>query len=190
NRSGARPPDFRAGRLWPLVAPALRRGAAGQASPPSQPDGMSVRILMAEVQMRTVWRTVLVLLVVAGVIAYLGLDRFLKRTIETQSTDSLRLSTTLSRAHLSVLGGKLELNRLQIASPQGFSAPHMLELGDVDLAVRYRQLRNDPIHVQSLRIDKPRLIIEQSKGALNFKKAADGMPAHDSSSEKPVRLVI
>jgi hypothetical protein len=143
--------------------------------------------------MKPLRRTVLVLfslLVVAGVIAYLGLDRILKTTVEKQSSASLKLSTTLNSARLSLFGGKLNLNRLRIASPQGFSAPHMLELGDTDLAVRYGQLRKDPIHVQSLTLNQPRLVIEQSNGALNFKKAMDRMPASDNSAEKPVKLVI
>jgi hypothetical protein len=66
----------------------------------------------------------------------------------------------------------------------------MLELGEVDLAVSYGQLRKDPIHVQSLTLDQPRLVIEQSNGALNFKKAMDRMPPSDSSAEKPIKLVI
>jgi len=143
--------------------------------------------------MKPLRRTVLVLfslLVVTGVIAYLGLDRILKTTVEKQSSASLKLSTTLNSARLSLFGGKLNLNRLRIASPQGFSAPHMLELGDTDLAVRYGQLRKDPIHVQSLTLNQPRLVIEQSNGALNFKKAMDRMPASDNSAEKPVKLVI
>lgn len=138
-------------------------------------------------------RTVLVLsslLVVAGLIAYLGLDRILKSTVEKQSSASLKLSTTLNSARLSLFGGKVNLNRLRIASPQGFSAPHMLELGDVDLAVSYGQLRKDPIHVQSLTLNQPRLVIEQSNGALNFKKAMDRMPASDRSAEKPIKLII
>ena len=143
--------------------------------------------------MKPLRRTVLVLfslLVVTGVIAYLGLDRILKTTVEKQSSASLKLSTTLNSARLSLFGGKLNLNRLRIASPQGFSAPHMLELGDTDLAVSYGQLRKDPIHVQSLTLNQPRLVIEQSNGALNFKKAMDRMPASDNSAEKPVKLVI
>ena len=143
--------------------------------------------------MRPLRRTVVVLvslLVVAGVIAYLGLDAILKRTVEKQSTNSLRLSTTLNSARLSLLGGKVNLNRFRISSPQGFSAPHMLELGDADLAVSYGQLRKDPIHVQSLTLHQPRLVIEQSNGALNFKKAMDRMPASDSSAEKPIKLII
>ena len=143
--------------------------------------------------MKPLRRTILVLcslLVVAGVIAYLGLDGFLKRTVEKEATTSLKLRTTLNRAHLSLLGGKLGLNGLRIASPPGFSAPAMLELGKIDLAVKYDELRKDPIHVQSLTINQPKFVIEQSNGALNFKKAIDRMPPSNSSGGKPIKLVI
>jgi hypothetical protein len=146
-----------------------------------------------EIHMKPLLRTVLVLvslLVIAGIIAFLSLDRILKRTVEEQSTASLRLSTTLNSAHLSLLGGKLNLDRLRIASPQGFSAPYMLELGALDLAVRYGQLRSDPIHVQSLTLNRPTLVIEQSNGAVNFKKAVDRIPPSDNSAKKPIKLVI
>jgi hypothetical protein len=140
--------------------------------------------------MRRTFRIVLVVLLAAGAIAWFSLDRILKSTIERESTASLRLTTTLGRARLSLLGGKLNLKELRIASPKGFSAPHLLELGDVDLAVKYGQLRSDPIHVQSLTLDRPRLVIEQSGGALNFKKAIEGMPPSQSASENPIKLVI
>jgi uncharacterized protein involved in outer membrane biogenesis len=143
--------------------------------------------------MKPLRRTVLVvvtLLVVAGVVAFLGIDGILKRKVEEQATASLKLDTTLNSARLSLFGGKVNLNRLRIASPQGFSAPHMLELGDIDLAVRYGQLRKDPIHVQSLTLNQPRLVIEQSNGAVNFKKAMDRLPPGNSSSEKPIKLII
>jgi uncharacterized protein involved in outer membrane biogenesis len=143
--------------------------------------------------MKPMRRTVLVLvslLIVAGVIGYLAIDGMIKSTVEKQSTTSLKLTTSLNRAHLSILGGKLNLNRLGIASPPGFSAPHMFEMGDVDLAVRYGELRKDPIHVQSLTLNQPRLLIEQHNGALNFKTAMDRLPARESSSEKPLKLVI
>jgi len=143
--------------------------------------------------MNPVRRTVLVLvslLIVAGVIGYLAVDGMIKSTVEKQSTTSLKLTTTLNRAHLSILGGKLNLNRLGIASPSGYSAAHMFEMGDVDLAVRYGELRKDPIRVQSLILHQPRLVIEQHNGALNFKTAMDRLPAHESSSEKPVKLII
>ena len=144
-------------------------------------------------QMRPLRRTVVVLVtlvLVAGGIAYFAFDRILKRAIEDEGSASLKLTTTLNSARLSLFGGKLDLNRLSIASPPGFSAPRMLETRDIDLAVKYSELRKDPIHVESLIIDHPRLVIEQSGGALNFKKAAERMPKSESSSQKPVKLII
>jgi hypothetical protein len=144
--------------------------------------------------MRPFRRAILVLcslLLLAGGITVFGLDGILKRTIQTEATKSLKLRTTLRRAHLSLLGGKLDLKGLRIASPPGFSAPDMLELGAIDVAVKYDQLRKDPIHVESLTIDRPKFVIEQSHGSLNFRKAIDRMPtSQGSSSGKPMKLVI
>ena len=143
--------------------------------------------------MRPFRRAVLVLcslLLLAGGIVVLSLDSIVRRTIQTEATNSLKLRTTLSRAHLSLLGGKLDLKGLRIASPPGFSSPDMLDLGAVDVAVKYDQLRKDPIHVESLTIDRPKFVIEQSHGALNFKKAIDRIPPSQGSSGKPMKLVI
>jgi uncharacterized protein involved in outer membrane biogenesis len=143
--------------------------------------------------MKSLRRVVLVvvsLVIVAGLIGYVAIDGLLKSTVEKQSSSSLKLATTLNRAHLSLFGGKLNLNRLRIGSPPGFSAPQMFEMGDVDVAVRYAELRKDPVRVESLTLKQPRLVIEQHNGALNFKAAMDRLPAHESSSEKPVKLII
>src|SRR5919108_1607242 len=123
--------------------------------------------------MRLMRRTLVVLVtlaVIAGGIVYFTFDRILKRAIESEGTASLKLTTTLNSARLSLFGGKLTLKNLRIGSPPAFPAPHMLETRDIDLAVKYSELRKDPIHVESLIIDEPRLVIEQSGGALNFKK--------------------
>ena len=67
----------------------------------------------------------------------------------------------------------------------------MLSLGQADLAVSYGQLRQEPVHVRSITLKNPRLVIEQSNGTLNFKKAMDDMPPSGSSSEKStMKLVI
>src|SRR5438128_9838203 len=96
---------------------------------PSQPRLPCVRILTSEIPMKILGRIVVVLvslLVVAGVIVYFTVDGIVKRTIEKQGTTSLQLTTTLNSAHLSLLDGKVKLNKLGIASPPGFSAPRML----------------------------------------------------------------
>jgi hypothetical protein len=78
---------------------------------------------------------------------------------------------------------------LRIASPAGFSAPSMLEVGGIAIAIRYSELRANPHHIESIAIDAPKLTIEQSGGALNFRKAEQMMPK-SQPSKNPMKLVI
>src|SRR5438874_10498963 len=120
---------------------------------------------------------IVVLVIAGGAIVLLSIDGIIKRTVETQATDSLNLKTTLSSASLSLLGGSLKLNDLSIGSPQGFTSPQMLGLGGANLAVSYGQLRNEPIHVADITLNKPNLVIERgADGKLNFQAAMDQMP--------------
>ena len=62
---------------------------------------------------------VLVLLVaVAVTIVFVKIDHILKSTIETQSTNSLKLTTTLDSAALALFGGKVNLSQLQRSKAQ------------------------------------------------------------------------
>ncbi len=138
---------------------------------------------------------VVLLIVIAVGIVFFSIDRIIKSQVQTQATSQLNLKTDLGSAALSLFGGKLGLHELQIASPKGYTAPHMLEVGDTNVAVSYGQLRNQPVHVNSIRIDKPKLVIEQKDGVFNFKKAMEGMPkgepapAKDEKSQ-PLKLII
>ncbi|HZR10596.1 MAG TPA: AsmA family protein [Myxococcales bacterium] len=142
--------------------------------------------------MKLLVRGVLVVVVLALValgVAFFNLNRLIRTAVEREATSSLRLTTTLESARVGLLGGTLNLHQLRIASPQGFSAPHMLTLGDLDVAVRLAELRKSPIHISSVTIDKPALVIEQSGGALNFRKAMQLMPSHPPSTN-PVKVII
>jgi uncharacterized protein involved in outer membrane biogenesis len=129
----------------------------------------------------------LAVLVVLGV--YFNLNRIVKHEVEVQGTASLRLATALDAARLSLFGGKIGLHGLSIASPRPFSAPHMFELSGLDVAVQYKELRGQPIHVASLRLDKAKLVVEQSNGTFNFRKAMELQP-EKPPDKNPLQLVI
>lgn len=142
---------------------------------------------------RRIILAVVLLVIIAAVIVYWNIDRIIKNTVQSQATTSTNLQTTLNSASLSLLGGKLSLNGLQVASPPGYQAPQMLDVGSTNLAVSYGQLRSDPVHVSGITIDKPKLVIEQKNGELNFKKAMDDMPKSPDTApanSKPLKLII
>lgn len=136
-----------------------------------------------------------VLIIVALTIAWLSINGIVRRTVETQATNSLNVQTTLGSANVSLLGGSLGLRDLQIASPQGFEAPRMFTLGGLDVGVSLGRLRGDPIGIDRIVIDKPRLVVEQSQGKFNFKVLMDQQSKQPSEGGKedqgqPMRLII
>ena len=142
--------------------------------------------------MRALYKGILVivgLVVIALIAVFLDLSHIVKSVVQDEGTKSLRLGTTLETARAELFAGKVRLDQLAIASPRGFEAPHMLEAHQIDLDATYSQLRRNPIHVSALRIDQPRLVIEQSGGAINFRKAMELLPASDPH-KPPLKLVI
>lgn len=144
--------------------------------------------------------TLIVLLIVAVIVVFVHLDGIIKTTVETQATDSLNLATTLDSAHLAVFGGQLTLKDLAIACPQGYSVSPMLGLNKAAVVVQYGQLGKDPIHIQTIAIDGPKLVIEQKGNDVNFKAMMDQQPKKappptppsggDRPKDQPIRVVI
>jgi hypothetical protein len=129
----------------------------------------------------------LVALAVFGVFMYL--DRIVRSTIEKQASSSLNLPTTLDGASLGLLGGKVNLSQLDIGSPKGFAATHMFELGGLGVSVDYGQLTKEPVRVKQIVITKPKFVLEQADGKMNFKAVMDSLPATDPNA-KVVKVVI
>lgn len=144
--------------------------------------------------------TLVVLLIVAVIVVFVYLDRIIKTTVETQATDSLNLATTLDSAHLAVLGGQLTLKDLAVACPQGYSASPMFDVSKAAVVVRYGQLGKDPVHIQSIAIVGPKLVIEKKGDDVNFKAMMDQQPKKappptppsggDRPKDQPIRVVI
>src|SRR6266568_4721852 len=146
----------------------------------------------AEVVMRLFRRialAVVLLIIIALGILYFNLNRIVKHTIEVQSTDSLNLQTQLGSAHLAIFGGNFSMNDLQIASPSGFNAPKILQLDKGAVQVSYGQLRSDPVHITSLTLKRPAIVVEQANGKFNFQAVMDQIPKSDPNS-KEIRVII
>lgn len=131
-----------------------------------------------------------VVAVLIGIVALLmNLNRIVRSGVETASTASLGLRTTLDAAHVSLLGGAVDLSRFQVASPPGFASPHFLDISRIGLQVSYGELRNNPIRVGTLELQQPRLVLEQKDGKFNLKAVFDTLPPSDPAAQPP-NLII
>lgn len=139
---------------------------------------------------------VLILVIAVGALI-LWIDPVVRRTVESQSQKQLDVPVTLSGADVGLLGGTLQLEKYVIGSPQGFSAPAMFSVDDVSVAVSYGQLRQDPIRIQRIEIEKPLLVLEHGGGgrfnlqALMEKiQQAPEPQQQPEPEEEPLRLII
>src|SRR5213075_1126832 len=118
----------------------------------------------------------------------------LRHVVESQTQASTNLQTSLGGVRLALTGRSLDLDNLEIGSPKGFTAAHMLTLGNANVKVDFSELRGEPVKVTSITLDRPKLVIERgSDGQFNFKAAADQMPKTDTPppdpNAKPLKLV-
>jgi uncharacterized protein involved in outer membrane biogenesis len=140
----------------------------------------------------------LVLLLVVGVTAVvLNLNGIVRGAVERGTSQSLELKTTLDKANVGLLSGDVSLNDLSIASPEGFSAPQMLSLGHLSVDTSYGKVFGTPTAIDSIVIEKPKLVLEFVGTKSNLKTVADRLASSTSGSGDqpkpagdPLKLII
>ena len=147
------------------------------------------------------WIVLGLLVLVIGVVlvVYFNLNGIVRKTVQSQSSAQLNVPTTLEGATVSLFGGSLSLHDFQVASPPEFNAPKILTFDDAQMKVSWGQLRQDPVHVETIKIEQPKLVIEQAGGKFNFqalmdlaKKSPDTTTTEQGQSKKVIidRLTI
>lgn len=135
---------------------------------------------------------VVLLLIVGGLVLYFSLNGIVRSTVQKQTQNQLKVDTQLGSAKVSLFGGSLSLNDFALGSPKGFAAPRLFQLGQASVDVSYGQLRDDPIRIKNVTIQRPVLTIEQTNGQVNIKSLLDQLPpaAQPAGEQKQIRLII
>jgi len=150
---------------------------------------------MGEIAMKTGKRIlvsfVVVLVVLIAVVAVLinvfG-DRALKVGIERGAEHALKVGVRLNDATLSIFGGKLNLNGLQVDNPQGYQNPQLMTLGNAFVAADPRSLLSDTVQIERIQLDNVSLTIEQKGLSNNLQEILNNLPKSDAPaapSDKP-----
>lgn len=139
----------------------------------------------------TVGGLVLVIIIGAGIF-WFSLNRIVRSAVESQASSSLAVKTTLGGADVSPLGGKVALDDLKIASPAGFTAENILTLAEAKVGVKYGELRDDPIRIDTISLKQPTVVLEQRDLKTNVQALMDGLPKTDTApaNKEPMKVII
>ena len=144
---------------------------------------------------------IVVLVIAAAVGGYLLLNYAVKRVVQAEGTAQLHVPTTVGSATVGLTTGGISFKDLALGSPAGFTAPQMLTVGGFAVTTPgLTHLRDKPLHVNTIALDAPHLVVEQHGTHLNFKALLDGLPGRtatgepkpsaDTAGQNPVKVVI
>jgi ElaB/YqjD/DUF883 family membrane-anchored ribosome-binding protein len=143
---------------------------------------------------------VVILVIVAVTAVILNLNGIVRSAVETGTTKSLELNTTLGGANIGLFSGDVSLDNLNIASPEGFSAPQMLSLGKVSVDTSYGKVFGKPTNIDDVLIHQPKLVLEFKGTQSNLKTVADRLmsgtggdqpqPTPTDKAKEPLKLII
>ncbi len=109
---------------------------------------------------------VVLLLVVVVLGSWVMIDSLAKKAVQQGGEYALGVPTTVDTLTLSLLGGSLRMDKLNVANPTGYNSAHLMRTGRFDLAVRPASVFSDTVEVSTFELKGLDLNIE-AKGLKN-----------------------
>ena len=127
---------------------------------------------------RKLIRVLLVLVVLAIVavgVAWLMIDRIAKAGVEKGGTYAMGVPTTLEDMSVSLLGGRVTMDGLNVANPAGFNSDRLMHSGRFDLEVDAGSLLGETVNVKRFELDGLELNVEQQAAGSNVGKIIENL---------------
>ena len=145
----------------------------------------------------------LVLLVgVAISVVMFNLDDFVASAIEEVGTEVTKTEVTVEKVSLwGITDGKAAISGITVASPKGYTEPHVLTLGEISIDIDTDTLSGQPLVIDEILIKAPFVAYEiDESGGTSLETVKDNLPEKkeccDEGEEKrpdgkdDIRLII
>lgn len=123
----------------------------------------------------------LIVLVVA--VVFFGAGILAKMGLEKGATYALGVPTTVKSLHLGLLSGKLTIEGLKVANPEGFPGPYFMQSGRFDVQVQPSSLFSDTIVLDRFELDGLDIVFSQKLSGSNASKIMANLDRLSSGSK-------
>ena len=124
-------------------------------------------------------------LVLIGVAAVLFLDAAAARVVAIAGTRVLGVQTTLSSAHIAILGGTSSLNELAVAQPEGFGTDSMFKVRYAGVTANLPELLSSDVVIEEINIDGVLVTLVEKGSKVNLQVVADSLNQTSDASPAP-----
>ncbi|MDD4857749.1 MAG: hypothetical protein PHD74_06545 [Candidatus Krumholzibacteria bacterium] len=114
-----------------------------------------------------------------------NLDSLVAKAIEKHGSEATQTSVRVSGVDISLREGRGSIKGLQVASPDGFRARTAFSLSDITVTIDIRNVRQDPIVIDAIRVQAPVVNAEITKtGASNIDELRKRVQAQAAGTAK------
>ncbi len=124
---------------------------------------------------------VMVLAVVAG---FLLIDQIAKSGVEKGASYALGVETTVKSIDVRLFDGQIIMDDLNISNPEGFTSPHLVHTGRVDVQVDLGSLSSETVEVSKFELDGLEMHIEQKLSGSNVSQIMDNLKRLSKDTDK------
>ena len=126
---------------------------------------------------------IVIVIVLAVLVVWLAINPIARTAVEGGASDTLGVKTTLAGIQVSPLRGRVLMNDLKIANPEGFISTSLVDAGRFEIEVAPMSLLSDTIEIRKFEIDGLEMNIEQKLPISNIAKIIDNIKR--SGGDKP-----
>ena len=129
----------------------------------------------------------LAVVAVVAVLTYGHLDAIVKEEIERRGSALTQTAVHVDSVSVSLRDGTVSLENLSVANPPGFTTPYAFELGGITVRIALHSLLFDPLVIEEIRIEAPRVTCELAQGGKSnierIRHAAEHPPGEPRSRD-------
>ena len=145
--------------------------------------------------------SVFIVIIVAAMIYFVSsLDTIVAGAIQKYGSRVTQTPVKISSLSIDLQSGTAGIKQLSVGNPDGFSAPYIFTLGGISTKLDVSSVRNDPVVIEEILIDKPDVFYEINKaGESNIKAlqkniaqstGGSGKSAADTAESSGPKVVI
>lgn len=130
------------------------------------------------------WIVGLIVLVIAGVVAYVAMNSgsLVKTAIEELGPDFLGVDVAVSEVNLALMEGSAQVKGLVVGNPSGFDGPHMMKLDEIKVVLDPNQISDTLVVMKEVLIDGADIAAIAQGQRTNFQQLMDNLESAGGSS--------
>ena len=139
---------------------------------------------------RSIVILVIAVVVIAGAVLVLNLDRIVKTGVDTYGPKMTGVTVTVDAVHIGLLTASANIKDLVVGNPQGYQAPQAISIGAISAGIDPTTVFSPKIRIRFIKIEAPEITFEGGLGGNNLAAILNNVNGSEASGGPTVTNAV